>query len=137
HPVSLHEHDLAALLRWTAAGRRADEHPLVAELPGLASGFEVLRARRRGGFNRFTGRVDGVRVPTFKGGVALSPTALERWAACPRRYFFAQALRVGRRDTPEVIDRISALDRGNLVHEVLDRFIGEVIARPEPKPPAE
>ncbi len=137
HPVSLHEHDLAALLRWTSAGRRSSEHPLVAELPGLAAGFEVLSARRRGGFNRFTGRVDGDDVPTFRGGVALSPTALERWAACPRRYLFAQVLRVGRRETPEVIDRISALDRGTLVHEVLDRFIGEVIARPEPKDPHE
>ncbi len=134
HHVSVDERDLAALHRWVAGGRRADDHPLVVGRAGLAAGLEVLDARRHQGFNRFTGAVRGVELPTFRSGDALSPTALERWATCPRRYFFAQVLRVRARETPEFVDRISAASKGTLVHEVLDRFYTEVIARPDTKP---
>jgi ATP-dependent helicase/nuclease subunit B len=137
HHVSLAERDLADLHRWVGQGRRADTHPLALADPALGAGYEVLDHRRNQGFNRFTGEVHGVELPTFRSGVALSPTALERWAACPRRYFFAQVLRVRARETPEFVDRISAASKGSLVHEVLDRFYKEVLARPHVKPSAE
>ena len=54
------------------------------------------------------------------------PTALETWAACPYRYFLAHVLRLGALDTPEEIFSISALDRGTLGHEILERFIREI-----------
>ena len=45
-------------------------------------------------------------------------------------------LRLGERDDPERVVEISAADRGTLVHAVLERFIAEVLARPEAAQPA-
>ncbi|MBK5222943.1 MAG: PD-(D/E)XK nuclease family protein [Acidimicrobiia bacterium] len=132
-PVSLTERDLGDLLGWIRAGGTAGAHPLVAEVPALGAAFDVVDARRHGGFGRFTGHVTGVELPTFRGGAALSPTALERWPQCPRRYFFAQVLRMRAEERPEFIDRITARDRGSLVHEALELFFEEVIAN-GPKP---
>lgn len=141
HPASLSERDLGDLVRWTTPGRRAQEHPMLDDLPGLARAMEVLTARQ-GGFSRFTGHVPDVEIPTFRSGGALSPTALERWAECPRKYFFAQVLRLRAEERPEFIDRLGARERGSLVHAVLDRFIQDAIdagpkAPSEPWTPAE
>ncbi|QGG96161.1 PD-(D/E)XK nuclease family protein [Actinomarinicola tropica] len=136
HHLSLTDRDLSDLAGWVADGRAAHEHPITTEVPALGHAMAVLRARRLGGFGRFTGHVTGVEIPTFRDGGALSPTALERWAACPRRYFFAQVLRLREEERPEVIDRITPRDRGSLVHETLDRFLDEVIST-GPKAPDE
>lgn len=127
HHLSLADRDLSDLAAWIAEGHPAHRHPLTVDVPSLGRAVSVLRARRFGGFGPFTGRVSGVDIPTFRDGGSLSPTALERWAACPRRYFFAQVLRLRVEERPEVIDRITARDRGSLVHDTLDRFLAEVI----------
>lgn len=128
HHLSVEDRDLADLTAWVRDGRPLHHHPLTGEIPSFGRAVEVVRARRTGGFGRFTGHVTGVEIPTFRHGGALSPTALERWAACPRRYFFAQVLRLHAEERPEVIDRITARERGSLVHAALDRFLTEVIA---------
>lgn len=133
HPASLLERDLGDLVRWTATGRPLGDHPILAEIPALARAVDV-HAARRGGFGRFTGHVEGVDIPTFRAGVSLSPTALERWAECPRKYFFAQVLRLRAEERPEIIDRLGARERGSLVHEALDRFIDDAIAAGPPPP---
>ena len=50
-------------------------------------------------------------------------SAVERYLDCPFRYFAAHVLRLGeeRDDEPG----LSALERGQLVHEVFERFFGE------------
>ena len=54
----------------------------------------------------------------------LSPSQLETWAACPYRYFLGRVLGVqGAADEEE--DEISPLERGSLVHKVLERFVEE------------
>ena len=57
-------------------------------------------------------------------GRMLSPSQLETWAACPYRYFLGRVLGVqGAADEEE--DEISPLERGSLVHRVLERFVAE------------
>jgi hypothetical protein len=58
-----------------------------------------------------------------------SSTALETWVECPFRYFLGHVLGVGEQDDPADADFISALDRGSLVHEVLETFVGGAIGR--------
>ena len=55
----------------------------------------------------------------------VSATSLESWAVCPFRYFLSHVLRLSALETPEETTTISALDRGSLVHEILERFIQE------------
>ncbi len=55
--------------------------------------------------------------------MSISPTRLESYAACPYRYFLQSVLRLEEVEEPETIERLSALNRGSLIHDILDRFL--------------
>lgn len=128
-PATEQEHRLRALLaerrpsatRGPVAGAGADAI--------LAAGVEMVLARRSSRLTRFDGNLSGLAVPSPATAVT-SATRLESWAACPFSYFVRQILRVEPVENPEDRLQLSPLDRGSLVHEVLERFIGEVLARP-------
>ena len=54
----------------------------------------------------------------------VSPSALENWAGCPYRYFLGRVLGLSAPPEDED-DTISALERGLLVHKILERFVKE------------
>jgi hypothetical protein len=133
-PVSEADWDLQSLVRWTRDGGDLGRHVLSEVDPVLRAGLALRRERRRPVFTRYDGRVDGLRVPSpagpsSVGGVVQSPTGLETFARCPRRYLFGTLLGVAVRERPEAVLRVSPLERGNIVHRVLERFIGEELAR--------
>jgi ATP-dependent helicase/DNAse subunit B len=68
-------------------------------------------------------------VSPLDSGQAISPTRLELWAGCPHAYLMETILHVEAVDRPEDLMQISPLDRGSMVHDVLDRFIGEANGR--------
>jgi ATP-dependent helicase/nuclease subunit B len=75
-----------------------------------------------------------VRVPS-PAGVVTSATRLERWVRCPYAYFVQDVLRVEPVENPEDELRITPRDRGELVHQVMEQFITEVLARTDPPAP--
>ena len=130
-PVSLPDWDLRSYLRWQTDGRPLSSHFAVDA--SLSSGWELQRARASDRFTRFDGRIDGVALPSpaDAGGSVQSPTGLESYAVCPRRYLFAKVLRVEAREQPEEVQQLGAKERGTLFHRVLERFVAEELARPE------
>jgi hypothetical protein len=132
-PVDGTERDLQVLQAWVDDGGDVVEHPC-ASTPLIAA-LQARRARRAQMFTRWDGNLAGRLVPSPAGGAQLSASRLETWAACPFRYFLANLLHLGEIERPEAIETISALDRGSLVHAVLERFIGEVTARPPAQQP--
>lgn len=121
--ASIRERDLTELL-----AKGVDR----AAIPGLAPAVSVARARA----GDEAGPWDGVVGPAP--GLdhrALSPTSLERWAECPFRYFLAHVLDVEHLDDPEDIDTLPANERGSLMHEILDRFVGAHAERLDPDQP--
>jgi ATP-dependent helicase/nuclease subunit B len=60
----------------------------------------------------------------------ISPSRLQSWATCPFAYFVHFVLGVEPVEDPAIELTINALDRGNLVHEVLERFVAESIGKP-------
>lgn len=116
-----------------ASAGTPDGHPLLAD-EVVAAGTVAIRARRSGSFTRFDGNLDGDGVPVSDLPV-LSPTSLETYAACPRRWFFSHALRLRSVDRPEEIDRLQARDKGTLAHLVLERFFGEMLDAGTVPPP--
>lgn len=102
-----------------------DGHP-AATGALLARGAELVRSRRSHAFSRFDGNLHGDGVDVTAMGV-LSPTSLETYAACPRRWFFTHALGLRTIDRPEEVHRIQPRDKGTLVHAVLERFFDEAI----------
>lgn len=103
----------------------------------IALGFEARAARAGAAFTKWDGNLAGHAVPSPATGTPMSPSRLETWAGCPFAYFLGSVLRLGERDDPERIVEISAADRGTLIHEVLERFIAEVLDRPVPPAPTD
>lgn len=91
----------------------------------------ILFEQRRWGDRHLT-PVDGLlRAPSARAllshrhglaGVAVSPTRLGQYMACPYQYFCERILGLEPLEAPEQIERLSAQDRGILVHRVLHEF---------------
>ncbi|MDE0802657.1 MAG: PD-(D/E)XK nuclease family protein [Acidimicrobiales bacterium] len=124
------EYRMAAL----AAGP-FDAHPSVLE-PVLLAGATLARHRVADAFTRFDGNLDGDGVDVLAPGERhLSPTGMETYATCPRKWFFRHGLGIGEVDRPEEVDRLQARDKGTLAHAILERFVGEAIdAQSVPSP---
>jgi RecB family exonuclease len=56
----------------------------------------------------------------------VSPSRLEMYAECPYRYFLRYAMRIDPVEEPEALDRISAMDRGSLIHAILEKFLTKI-----------
>lgn len=113
-----------------------ETHDLATYDPVLAANLTRVANRRRPDMTTHAGKVPAGRFdPTEH---LLSPTALETYASCPRKYLFQRVLRLGEDERPERIDEITARDRGTLMHLVLERFIADALADddvPDPDTP--
>ena len=128
-PATAQEFRLQAL----APAGRSDYLPLDDD-PVLARGAELVASRASNQFTRFDGNLTGFNVADLAEDV-VSPTSLEAWADCPMRYFFQYVLRVQTFEQPEDLLQISALEKGSLVHEILDMFVSEQLKNNQVPPP--
>lgn len=105
-------------------------HPAALAHPGLWRGIQAVTQRAAGELGPFTGAVDAALVPSFDPSHPMSPTALEQDAACPRRYLFGRMLGIDDIDRPEDIIDLTPLERGNLVHAILETYVRGLLADP-------
>lgn len=132
---SLTERDVRSLRAWQEARRPLERHPLVATTPSLRDGVSAVRERRSGSLTRFDGHVGRLPGLLPEEDDAVSPTSLEQWATCPFRYLLDRVLHVREVERPEATDRIGAVERGSLVHDVLAEFLDSVEPRTSPGQP--
>jgi len=129
---------LHRLVQWSRVGFPTSSHPLAVE-GTLARANLLTRNRISRGFTEFDGNLSetaaDARYVRNLGQQAMSPTRLEAWATCPFKYFLGNVLRLGALEKPEDITVISALDRGSLVHAILERFIVKTSADGTLPPP--
>ena len=133
-PATAQEHHLRSLM--VSAPRNAPALVEASTDPDVVRAATTLAARSSPQFTRFDGNLTELtmRSPVER---PTSATRLEKWAACPFRYFVEYVLRADAVENPEDRLQISALDRGNLVHAALEQFILEVLERPasdQPQP---
>lgn len=135
--TSLNERDLAALFAHVEVGGDVIAHPVARGDGDIAAGLACRRGRSSARFTEWDGNLAGHPVASPATGVVMSASRLQKWAECPFAYFLSYVLDLSDRDDPERIIEISPLDKGSLVHEVLERFVAEAIARPAgpPAPP--
>jgi len=136
-PADRYEYELKSLAAWRANGRNLEDHFLFTD-PGetLSSGRELERGRFQ---TRQLTRWDGAVGPNVNhketwsagslAGVA-SSTRFETWANCPFRYFLAYEIGVEPTKAPEVAETLSALDRGIIIHDILDTFVKDTLRQP-------
>ena len=127
--ADLADYELERLWRWKKSRNRVDTHPL-AKVGDLARSFRLRTGRYSARFTEWDGNVaaaaQGSRYASRLARAVHSPTSLERWARCPFSYFLGGILRVGSTEKPEDNHSITPLERGSLIHEILERFIRDV-----------
>ena len=131
-PATAQEHRLRTLMVASPANPWDLAH--VSADASLTAGATVLGARRSEEFTRFDGNLGGLPIPSPV-TTSTSATRIQRWAACPFDYLLTEVLGVEAVENPEEALQLSALDWGSLVHEALERFILEVLARDAPPSP--
>lgn len=103
------------------------QHLAIGSDPRMIAFLEARRARNGDKFSAWDGYVgaDATRVSsTGSREWPIAPTALETWATCPYRYFLRHILGLSA-STVEEDAEISALERGSLVHLILERFAND------------
>lgn len=140
-PAHAQEYDTRCVLDWhdartrTASGwSELAQIPCVRQRPELLRGIELRRARLSPRLTRFDGNLSAgdlrgtVLAHPAGGGQATSASRLEMWAGCPHAYFMRHVLRVEAIDDADDDHRISPLERGSLVHRILERWLAEAIS---------
>ena len=128
-PADLHDYDLHRLWLWRRSGRCIGEHHIASSNNVLTRALRMKRARNAGRVTAWDGDLSAVSTSSKR--IALSdregffPSRLGAWAACPYRYFLFNVVGIAGPERPEEIMTISPLERGNLIHSILERFIRE------------
>lgn len=118
-PATAQEHRLRSLLANT------DRAPSIDDTI-IARGAATIGARRSYRFTKFDGNLEGLDIASPTVGLT-SATRLERWAKCPFAYLLGDLLHIVPVENPEDELQITPLDKGSLVHDVLEQFITEVV----------
>ena len=119
-------------LRWHVLEQGGGGQPAVTAIEPLWSNIEAARAhqaaRRRRSFGPFDGIVPAQLVAA-RGTLErdLTATAMEDFAVCPYRFFLARVLGIRARGEPEQTLQIAPLQRGNLVHAILDELVQQFL----------
>ena len=82
--------------------------------------LEAVDSRK--GLTKYDGVVDARAYWQAVASLGLSPTALERLAECPFRYFASRMLDLERLEEPEAQDALAPVEIGQIYHDVLERF---------------
>ena len=123
----------ASDLRWHLLEQGAGGKPAVDAVTPLWPTIDAVRDYRAERRKRSFGPFDGI-VPAELIAAAgilerdLTATALEHLAVCPYRFFLARVLRIRARGEPEQTLQIAPLQRGNLVHAILDELVQRFLA---------
>ena len=123
------EYRLRSVAAHVSGGRRIADHWAVTNDPAgaLAAGLNVEFNRYSPNWTAWDGKLVGESLPVPSVESPISPTRLQSWAACPFKYFAGNVLRLEGVERPEEIITISALDRGTLLHAILEKFVKERI----------
>jgi len=106
---------------------------ILQDHPFLTRAAAAENARfHRAEFTPYDGLIEGrtlrERLAADSAARPLSPTRMEHYAECPFRYFALHVLELSPLDEPEEPTRITPLESGLLVHEILEEFFREAHA---------
>jgi RecB family exonuclease len=103
--------------------------------PAFGRAVQSRRARRGAALSAYDGSmisVDAIAAAAAnsvfrRDGASVSASRLEMYATCPYRYFMRYSLGIEPVEEPEDIERIDHLQRGSLIHEILQKFLSEIV----------
>ncbi len=124
-PASEHEYALKSADTWRCSSGARGDHFLASD-PGSPVGraLGLEDARQTSAWTVFDGNL------TAHGSIRadlglVSASRLESWANCPYQYFLGYVAGVEPTERPEDEPGITPLERGSIVHQVLEHFVLE------------
>ncbi len=130
-PAAEHEHRLRQRVVAAADGA-AHLVAACSDDPTSTRALTMRAARRQHTLTVFDGDLSARQIDHFAHPV--SPSQLEAWAKCPHGYFVQYLLGVRHADDSTEDLALSPIERGNVVHNTLDRFNHEVLSGSLPQP---
>ena len=133
-PADSQEFDLASI----RSSERPAQHYLGVAFPALRRAVDRHQQRRRRALTRWDGLLAAGAAEMA--AQPHSAGALQDWATCPYRYFLGRILRIEERDEPRDELQIAPIDKGSLIHDILDQFFRQASSAPaasEPWPDSE
>ena len=122
-PSDLSDYNLTRMVSWPQG--RLRDHPAVASDRRMGDALEARAGRAGTSLTRWDGLIGplGHRIEDVGSvGRPVSASALETWATCPYRYFLGRVLGLSA-PTEDDDAELSPMERGLLVHRVLERFV--------------
>ena len=124
--ADLHELDL----RQIRSSPSPIEHYLAKDCASLERGFIQRRERWTRMLTRWDGLISDGAAAAIKR--PHSASALQDWATCPYRYFLGRVLGIAERDELRDDLQITPLDKGSLIHGILEQFFKPSADQPAP-----
>ena len=130
-PATEPEHRLRARAIAAAHGTAALVAACVDD-DAAARSLEMRAARRLPRVTEYDGDLSSLTIDHARR--AMSPSQIEAWPACPHGYFMRYLLGVHPLDDATDELALSPIERGNVIHETLDRFHRRVVSGSLPQP---
>jgi ATP-dependent helicase/nuclease subunit B len=126
-PADIYDYDMSSISKWWGRNYPIEDHFLmVGGSPGLRA-IQMEKGRNDRDFTVWDGNLSGLADSSHRlklpQNSQFSPTRLERWATCPFRYFLNDVIGISVLERPEEVIAISPLDRGSLLHRIMERLV--------------
>ncbi|MHB8245418.1 MAG: PD-(D/E)XK nuclease family protein [Acidimicrobiales bacterium] len=120
-PADQSDLELALVSAGLSRGDALEDLP-VKEIGDIATRLAAERERTAGGLSRFGGRIGSQPAPDVFAEV-MSATRMEALATCPLQFMFDRLVKVEILQAPDRRQTIAPMDRGKLIHGVLEDFV--------------
>ena len=128
-PCDRHEYALKSTDSWRSAAKKRVDHFLARDRSNpLHRGLKLEDSVLTNEWTEFDGRLPLDKASRNDLGIA-SASRFESWANCPYQFFLAYVAKVEPTERPEDEPGITPLERGSIVHSVLEQFVSERSAR--------
>ncbi|HXH82862.1 MAG TPA: PD-(D/E)XK nuclease family protein, partial [Candidatus Tectomicrobia bacterium] len=135
--LTLTEYDRSLVRAFAERGEAGAVGAIAASWPSFPRAVAARASRWGRALSPFDGLITGeeslraLAAHPLGADRPVSPTRLETYAECPYRYFMRYVLHVEPLAEPESLDRMDNLERGSLIHAVLERFL-RTLGRDDP-----
>ncbi len=137
--LSIAEYDRGLVKAAVADGGAAAIAAISKLSPAFVRAIDARRSRWSAGLTSYDGVLAGgaaieqAAAAEFALAKPVSPSRLELYATCPYKYFARYTLGIEPVKEPENIERIDPLERGSLIHSILERFLKRIGRKDPPR----
>ncbi len=117
-PISLQDFDITSVENWNSQGNKLSTHYLSKIESSFARVIECRQRRKSGSISEWEGSLAADKSLLE---MPVSASRLIKYLSCPFSYFLSNILKISTLEPDDLQFGFSALQRGQLIHEILDK----------------